>query len=67
MPFLPCEPFEPGFALLNLIFPPYLQNQLMQSLERSFPRQEVSQRELKESFKHIFLEDIGVCLYVRHK
>ncbi|CAK9026493.1 Hypothetical protein SCF082_LOCUS17535, partial [Durusdinium trenchii] len=54
-----------GFAWLNMIFPPYLQHRLMQTLShRAGTRTEVSQKEVKESFQEVFWEDFGVCLYV---
>lgn len=54
-----------GFAWLHFIFPPYLQHELLRKLgQRAGARAEISQKEVKESFHEVFLEDIGVCFYV---
>lgn len=54
-----------GFAWLNFIFPLYLQHEVLRTLEkRAGTREEMSQKEVKESFHEVFLEDLGVCFYV---
>lgn len=61
-----------GMAWLNLIFAPYIQFQLWQKLQEEAQEQgaqaqgpvPVTTRRVKDSFQHVFLHDIGVCLYV---
>ncbi|CAE7705744.1 unnamed protein product [Symbiodinium sp. CCMP2592] len=53
-----------GCAWLNLIFAPYIQYQLMQTLQAKAGVGEMDQRAIKDSFQEVFLHDIGVCLYV---
>ncbi|CAE7447071.1 unnamed protein product [Symbiodinium natans] len=53
-----------GCAWLNLIFAPYIQHQLMQTLEAKAGVADMDQKAIKESFQEVFLHDIGVCLYV---
>lgn len=67
-----------GLAVVSLLFAPYLQcrlwNQLTTRAEEAAPdtaptvpgytgSQAVTKEDVKESFKHVFLYDVGFCLY----
>mmetsp|Transcript_65090 Transcript_65090/g.146807 ORF Transcript_65090/g.146807 Transcript_65090/m.146807 type:complete len:432 (-) Transcript_65090:134-1429(-) len=64
-----------GTAWLNLIFAPYIQHRLWWKLNEEQaeasvesnspqPAAEITMGRVKESFRHVFLHDIGVCIYV---
>jgi len=53
-----------GCAWLNLIFAPYIQHQLMETLKARAGVGVMDQKAVKESFQEVFLHDVGVCLYV---
>ncbi|CAJ1380079.1 unnamed protein product [Effrenium voratum] len=53
-----------GCAFLNFMFPLYVQHQLMRAIAHRQQSGAMSQKDVKESFQEVFLEDFGVCLYV---
>jgi len=62
-----------GLACLHLMFAPYIQHQLWRKLHEEAQEQEeedqngvldLTRARVKESFKHVFLYDMGVCLYI---
>mmetsp|Transcript_22855 Transcript_22855/g.72356 ORF Transcript_22855/g.72356 Transcript_22855/m.72356 type:complete len:146 (-) Transcript_22855:78-515(-) len=61
-----------AFAVLNLLFAPYWQYKVSQqiyddSIEKLIPPEtelEVQKEDVQQSFRHVFMHDLGVCVYI---
>mmetsp|Transcript_79656 Transcript_79656/g.204928 ORF Transcript_79656/g.204928 Transcript_79656/m.204928 type:complete len:238 (-) Transcript_79656:297-1010(-) len=58
-----------GFAILNLLFAPYFQTKVWQRLleqltpQEAQPGTKVEAKHVQDAFKHVFMQDFGVCFY----